>query len=128
MRRLYEGGPIATPFRWVLMFVPMFNFAKAVFDINNKSFSLGSVSGHGTNEYSLILLFLFSDWWLLGFTWSDLFNTSTLRDAPDVPATIETIYWQLILIGIFTVLGWYFDNTIPGIYPPPYHNLLLIII
>lgn len=92
---LYEGGPIATPALWVLSFVPMYNFAKAVFDINNKSFSLGSVTGEG-------------------FTWNDLFEKSNLRDAADVPPTIETIYFQLILIGIFTVLGWYFDNTVPG--------------
>jgi hypothetical protein len=44
---LYEGGNIATPALWVLTFVPMFNFAKAVFDINNKSFALGSVTGQG---------------------------------------------------------------------------------
>jgi hypothetical protein len=49
-----------------------------------------------------------------GFTWNDLFEKSNLRDAADVPPTIETIYFQLILIGIFTVLGWYFDNTVPG--------------
>jgi hypothetical protein len=44
---LYEGGNIATPALWVLTCVPMFNFAKAVFDINNKSFALGSVTGQG---------------------------------------------------------------------------------
>jgi hypothetical protein len=49
-----------------------------------------------------------------GFTWDDLFNKSALRDAADVPPTIETIYFQLALIGIFTVLSWYFDNTVPG--------------
>ncbi len=52
--RLYEGGPIATPALWVLSFVPMYNFAKAVFDINNKSFSLGSVTGEGTHPAGLL--------------------------------------------------------------------------
>jgi len=45
-----------------------------------------------------------------GYTWGDLFETPQT----DVPPTIESIYWQLVLIAIFTVLAWYFDNTLPG--------------
>ncbi len=53
---------------------------------------------------------------MLGFGWKDLFEKSYVKDDVNLPEPIETIYWQLILIGIFTVLGWYFDNVIPGAY------------
>ncbi len=44
---LYEGGPVATPSLWILRFLPFFNFAALVFNINTRSFSLGEITGEG---------------------------------------------------------------------------------
>jgi len=95
---MYSGGSIATPFRYILSFIPMFNFSKAVFDINSLSYTLGEIKG-------------------TGFTWSNLYDDRKLGnddDATVIPATIESLYYQLGLVGIFTVLAWYCDNAIPG--------------
>ena len=49
---MYGGGSIATPFRYILSFIPMFNFSKAVFDINSLSYTLGEIKGKGNLETS----------------------------------------------------------------------------
>lgn len=96
---MYGGGDIATPFRYILSFIPMFNFSKAVFDINSLSYTLGEIKGKG-------------------YTWDTLYEDRKLSDSDDavvIPATVESLYYQLALIGIFTVLAWYCDNALPGI-------------
>ncbi|KAL6073062.1 ABC transporter, ATPbinding domain containing protein, variant 2 [Balamuthia mandrillaris] len=92
---LYTGGDVATTFRWLLTCLPMYNFAKAVFDVNNMSFSLGAITGQG-------------------YTWSDLYKKGALGENELIPPTIDSIYANLVLCGAFIVFSWYLDNVVGG--------------
>ncbi|KAF9987241.1 ATP-binding cassette sub- A member 1 [Mortierella antarctica] len=118
----YDSGtsPIA---RYVLMFIPFFNFGKIFLDMSLFS----------TGRFDVLTETYIPG---PGFHWSDLYNkipadfTPTYDDArtrhPDVPAPIQSWYLMLMNIGVFVILTLYFDQVVADDYGNKRHPLFFL--
>ncbi|KAM9956639.1 hypothetical protein ACTFIR_003365 [Dictyostelium discoideum] len=88
-----SNGALAA--RIILFFIPMFHFTKVLTDIGNV-----------TTNYPL-LTYKFSD------LSTDLNIGGTVLKTV-IPTTGQSICYLLALIGVYTVLAWYFEHIIPG--------------
>ncbi|KAG0076214.1 ATP-binding cassette sub- A member 1 [Podila epicladia] len=113
-------SPVA---RYVLMFIPFFNFGKIFLDM----------SLFATGRFDLLTETYIPG---PGFHWSDLYNkvpadfTPTYDDArtrhPDVPAPIQSWYLMLMNIGVFAILTLYFDQVVADDYGNRRHLLFFL--
>ncbi|KAG0269989.1 ATP-binding cassette sub- A member 1 [Actinomortierella ambigua] len=118
----YDEGtsPVA---KYVLMFLPFFNFGKIFLDISMLS----------TGRYDVL-----TDTYVPGpgFHWSDLYQpipqmyTPTYDEYrtrhPDVPAPIQSWYLLLMNIGFFAILTLYFDQVVADEYGNRRHALFFL--
>ncbi|KAG0343839.1 ATP-binding cassette sub- A member 1 [Podila humilis] len=113
-------SPIA---RYVLMFIPFFNFGKVFLDM----------SLFATGRFDLLTATYIPG---PGFLWSNLYDkiptdfTPTYDDArtrhPDVPAPIQSWYLMLMNIGVFAILTLYFDQVVADDYGNRRHLLFFL--
>ncbi|KAF9377013.1 ATP-binding cassette sub- A member 1 [Podila verticillata] len=113
-------SPVA---RYVLMFIPFFNFGKIFLDMSLFS----------TGRFDLLTATSIPG---PGFHWNDLYNkipddfTPTYDDArtrhPNVPAPIQSWYLMLMNIGVFAILTLYFDQVVADDYGNRRHLLFFL--
>ncbi|KAG0014317.1 ATP-binding cassette sub- A member 1 [Podila clonocystis] len=113
-------SPVA---RYVLMFIPFFNFGKIFLDM----------ALFATGRFDLLTETYIPG---PGFHWNDLYNkvptdfTPTYDDArtrhPDVPAPIQSWYLMLMNIGLFAILTLYFDQVVADDYGNRRHLLFFL--
>ncbi|KAI7820422.1 hypothetical protein BC939DRAFT_234263 [Gamsiella multidivaricata] len=113
-------SPVA---RYVLMFIPFFNFGKMFLDMS--IFATGRLD-------------VLTETYIPGpgFHWNDLYNkipdasTPTYDDAktrhPDVPAPIQSWYLMLMNIAVFAILTLYFDQVVADDYGNKRHPLFFL--
>lgn len=113
-------SPVA---RYVLMFIPFFNFGKIFLDM----------SLFATGRFDLLTETYIPG---PGFHWNDLYNkipdafTPTYDDArtrhPNVPAPVQSWYLMLMNIGVFAILTLYFDQVVADDYGNRRHLLFFL--
>ncbi|KAF8934037.1 ATP-binding cassette sub- A member 1 [Podila verticillata] len=113
-------SPVA---RYVLMFIPFFNFGKIFLDM----------SLFATGRFDVLTETYIPG---PGFHWGDLYNkipddfTPTYDDArtrhPNVPAPIQSWYLMLMNIGVFVILTLYFDQVVADDYGNRRHLLFFL--
>ncbi|KAF9918705.1 ATP-binding cassette sub- A member 1 [Lobosporangium transversale] len=118
----YDSGTSPAA-RYVLMFIPFFNFGKIFLDM----------SRFATGRFDVLTETYIPG---PGFYWKDLYNkiptsfTPTYDDArtrhPDVPAPIQSWYLMLMNIGVFAILTLYFDQVVADDYGNRRHPLFFL--
>ncbi|KAG0048815.1 ATP-binding cassette sub- A member 1 [Gryganskiella cystojenkinii] len=109
--------------KYVLMFIPFFNFGKIFLDM----------SLFATGRFDVLTSTYIKG---PGFHWNDLYNkipssfTPTYDDArtrhPDVPAPIQSWYFMLMNIGVFVILTLYMDQVVADDYGNKRHLLFFL--
>jgi ABC-type Na+ transport system ATPase subunit NatA len=87
--------------RYILMFIPFFNFGKIFLDISHLS----------SGEIDELTQTLIPG---PGFKWNDLFKK--IDDTKQIPAPIQSLHFLLMNIAFYSFLTWYLDKVIPDEY------------
>ncbi|KAF9397196.1 ATP-binding cassette sub- A member 1 [Mortierella sp. AD011] len=118
----YDSGTSVVA-KYVLMFIPFFNFGKIFLDMS--LFATGRLD-------------VLTETYIPGpgFHWSDMYNqiptsyTPTYNAErtrhPDVPAPIQSWYFMLMNIGVFAILTLYFDQVVADDYGNKRHPFFFL--
>jgi len=97
---LYDPSEASPAYAIILQFWPPFNFSKMIFEISSRSNQV-AVDSLASGNNTLL------------FSWSNLYD-STNEGTFSVPAPAASLWYQVMDMGIYTILAWYCYNVLPS--------------